>query len=137
MSGFLSEIGGLMSGSGVISAIPGILTQLVGTAQGAAGGGLTGLLLQLENAGLGEQVKSWLGPGENLPLTTEHVVAAFPPEQLDAWAAEAGITREQLASVLAHVLPQVIDHATPEGEVPAEDAATPNVTTVITRLLER
>lgn len=120
MSGFFGQIGGLM-GSGAIAALPGLLTQIVGTAQGAAGGGLPSLLQQFENAGLGEHVSSWLGSGDNLPLTVEHVVAAIPAEQLEGWASHLGISTEELAPVLAQFLPHAIDQATPEETVPASE----------------
>lgn len=137
MSGFFGQIAGMIGSSGAVAAIPGLLTQILGTAQGAAGGGLPALLQQFENAGLGEQVKSWLGSGENLPLTPEHVIAAIPPEQLEAWAAKAGISSEELAPILAHVLPHAIDHATPDGEVPATDVPLPNLESIIGRLFSR
>lgn len=117
MSGFFGQIGGLI-GSGAATALPGLLTQILGTAQGAAGGGLPSLLQQFENAGLGEHVSSWLGSGENLPLTVEHVIAAIPPEQLEGWAAHLGISTEELAPVLAQILPHGVDQATPDGTVP-------------------
>lgn len=120
MSGFFGQIGGLMN-SGAIAALPGLLTQIVGTAQGATGGGLPSLLQQFENAGLGEHVTSWLGSGDNLPLTAEHVIAAIPPEQLEGWASHMGISAAELAPVLAQILPHAIDHATPAETPPAED----------------
>ncbi|MBU6498515.1 MAG: DUF937 domain-containing protein [Rhodospirillales bacterium] len=93
----------------------GQLAQLLGVAQGAAGGGLTTLLAQLENAGLGERVRSWIGHGENLPVTEEELARAFTPEQLQAWAKEAGTTPEALLKVLVEALPRAVDHATPHG----------------------
>jgi uncharacterized protein YidB (DUF937 family) len=135
MSGFFSQIvGGLMANSGgIATALPGMLTQLLGSAQGAAGGGLPGLLAQFENAGLGQQVSSWLGNGENLPLTAEQIVAAIPAEQLDEWAAKVGVSHEQLTNVLAQILPHAIDHATPEGTVPTEGQAAPDLSGLIGR----
>ncbi len=137
MSEFFSQITGMLSGSGILSAAPGLLTQVLGTAQGVAGGGLPALLQQFENAGLGEQVKSWLGSGENLPLTAEHVLSAIPPAQLEEWAAKTGLPPEQIAGLLAHVLPQAVDHITPNGEVPPEDGELPDMTTVVGRLFSR
>ena len=138
MSGFFGQIvGGLMgSGSGIAAALPGMLTQLLGSAQGAAGGGLPGLLAQLENAGLGQQVASWVGTGDNLPIAAEHIIAAIPPEQLDEWAAKVGVSHEQLANVLAQVLPTAIDHATPGGELPAEGAPAPDLSSLIGRFFK-
>jgi uncharacterized protein YidB (DUF937 family) len=137
MSGFFGQITGMLSGSGVLSMVPGLLTQVLGTAQGAAGGGLPALLQQFENAGLGEQVKSWLGSGENLPLSAEQVLSAIPPEQLEAWAAKTGLPPEQVAAILAHVLPHAVDHATSNGELPPENGELPDMTTVIGRLFSR
>lgn len=136
MSGFFSQIvGGLAGSGGIASALPGMLTQLLGNAQGAAGGGLAGLLAQFENAGLGPQVASWVGGGENLPIAAEQILAALPPEQLDQWAAKVGVSHEQLATVLAEVLPHAIDHATPNGELPAQDAPAPDMSGLLGRFL--
>lgn len=117
MSEFL---GGLAAG---MQSLPGLLVQIIGAAQGAAGGGLPALLAQMENAGLGTEVRSWIGHGENLPVTPEQLAPVFPPEQLEAWAKAANTTPEALLKVLAEALPQVVHHATPEGKLPAEGTA--------------
>ena len=101
-----------------IGQMMGNLAQLLGIAEGATGGGLEALLAQLENAGLAKKVRSWIGHGHNLPVTPEELAAALPPEQVEAWAKQAGTTPEALLKVLAEALPQVIDHATPEGKLP-------------------
>ena len=98
-----------------------LLTQIVGAAQGAAGGGLPALLAQMENAGLGAEVQSWVGHGENLPVTPEQLGTVFPREQVEAWAREAGTTPEAVLKLLAEALPELVHHATPEGAVPAEE----------------
>jgi len=94
------------------------LAQVLGIMQGAAGGALTGIVAQLENAGLAEKVRSWVGHGENLPVSADELQAAFTAEQLAAWAKEANTTPEALLKVLAEALPKVVDHATPGGELP-------------------
>ena len=94
------------------------LAQMLGIMQGAAGGGLTGIVAQLENAGLTEKVRSWVGHGENIPVTPEELRAAFDDHQLEDWARQAGTTPEALLKVLAEALPKVVDHATPAGRLP-------------------
>ena len=91
----------------------GPLAQVLGLAQGAAGGALPSVLAQLENAGLGEQVGSWVGEDENLPVTAEQLASAFTPEQLNAWAEHAGTTPDAVLEVLARELPSAVDRATP------------------------
>lgn len=93
--------------------ILGPLAQVLGLAQGAAGGGLSALLAQLENAGLAERVRSWVGHGENLPVTAEELEGAFTPEQLNSWAAQAGTTPDALLETLSRDLPRAVDRATP------------------------
>jgi uncharacterized protein YidB (DUF937 family) len=105
----MSEFLGQMMGS---------LAQVMGIAQGAAGGWLTGMVTQLENAGLNEQVSSWIGHGDNLPVTEEELAKAFTTEELAGWAERAGTTPEALLKVMAEALPRVVDHATPEGKLP-------------------
>jgi len=135
MSEFLSQaLGGLAAGA---QSLPGLLTQIVGAAQGAAGGGLPALLAQLENVGLGEQVRSWIGHGENLPVTPEQLAPAFTPEQLEAWAKAAGTTPEALLKVLAEALPQVVHHATPDGKLPEEGTAMSDLSHLVHRVFGR
>ena len=93
--------------------ILGPLAQMLGFAQGVAGGGLPTLLAQLENAGLAERIESWTGEGENLPVTPEELESAFTPEQLNSWAAEAGTTPEALLQLMSEELPKAVDRATP------------------------
>jgi len=111
-----------------------LLTQIVGAAQGAAGGGLPALLQQLEAFGLGPEVQSWIGHGENLPVTPEQLGKAIPPEQIEAWAKEANTTPEALLKVLAEALPELVHHATPEGKLPPDEG---RVAQFIHRLLGR
>ena len=82
-------------------------------------------------------MKSWLGPNENILLTAEEVVQAIPPDQLNALAEKAGIPQDQLATVLAQVLPHAVDHATPDGQVPAEGADLPNMESLISKMLSK
>jgi uncharacterized protein YidB (DUF937 family) len=135
MSEFLGQIAG--STASLMSALPGLLSQLLGTAEGATGGGLPVLLAQFENAGLGSKVRSWLGPEANEPITAEQVASAIPLDTRQAWAKQAGISVEQLDQVLANVLPSLIDHATPNGVIPADEASLPEAETLMTRLFGR
>ena len=112
----------------------GMLIQLVGLAQGAAGGGLPALLQQLEAVGLGPEVQSWIGHGENLPVTPEQLGQAIPREHIEAWAKEANTTPEALLKVLAEALPELVHQATPEGKLPADEG---RVAQLIHRLFGR
>jgi uncharacterized protein YidB (DUF937 family) len=134
MSGIFGQLAGsLFSNPSVQQALPGLLGQLVGSG-GGSGGGLNALLGQLEAAGLGEHVSSWVGNGENKPIAPEQLAQALPPEQVQSMAQQAGTSPEALLQMLAHALPHAVDHATPNGEVPAEGAAPPDIAGMIGKL---
>ena len=57
-------------------------------------GGIGGLLGQLSQGGLGEQVASWVGTGQNLPVSAEQIGQAFGTSELGDMAAQLGIPGE-------------------------------------------
>ena len=94
----------------------GPLGQVLGLAQGMAGGALPMLLAQLENAGLSERVQSWLGHGENLPVTAQELGKVFTPEQLNAWAEHTDTTPDAVLHALSEYLPDVVARSAPPRE---------------------
>jgi len=80
--------------------------------------GLNDLIGKLSQGGLGQHVNSWVGPGENQPVQPGQLGSALGQNTLDQLAARTGMTKEQLLSQLALVLPQIINHLTPQGRVP-------------------
>ncbi|HWL83747.1 MAG TPA: YidB family protein [Roseomonas sp.] len=101
----------------------GLLGGLLGG--GAAGGGLLGglggLLGQLRAQGLGSQVDSWVRPGENHAVSPQELERHLDPNDLDAAAQQAGTDRQSLLEELSRTLPQFVDHATPQGQVPQRE----------------
>jgi len=100
--------------------IQAVLAMLVNNPSGASGGagGLGGLLANLQNAGLGDIVASWVGTGQNQPISGEQVEQALGGEQLNNLAQAAGISQVDVASHLSQILPGLVDHLTPNGQVP-------------------
>jgi uncharacterized protein YidB (DUF937 family) len=82
-------------------------------------GGLQGLINQFQQGGLGSVVASWVGTGQNLPISGEQLQALLGNEQIQAMAQKLGISTQDVSAHLAQLLPQVVDHLTPTGEVPA------------------
>jgi uncharacterized protein YidB (DUF937 family) len=80
-------------------------------------GGLSGLLEKLKRAGLGDAVSSWVGTGENQPVSGNQLASAVGPDTIAQIAAKLGITDENVRSLLSKYLPMVIDHLTPKGKV--------------------
>jgi uncharacterized protein YidB (DUF937 family) len=122
MSGFLGQVlGGLMGGGqpGQQSPIVGVLQQVLTTREGNASG-LQGLLTRFEAAGLGNQAQSWVGTGENKPVSSGQISQVFSEDEISGWASQAGTTPEAMRQVLSQALPHVVDHLTPGGQMPAQ-----------------
>jgi uncharacterized protein YidB (DUF937 family) len=82
-------------------------------------GNLQGLVAQLQQGGLGTQVQSWLGNGQNLPVTPDQLRGALGSDQVKQIAQHFGVDPEAALKVLAQHLPGVIDQASPNGTVDA------------------
>lgn len=84
-------------------------------------GGISGLAHQFTAKGLGDVVHSWISTGQNLPISPSQLQSVLGSEQVQAIAAKAGISPEAANAGLAQILPQLVDHLTPNGEVPQGD----------------
>jgi uncharacterized protein YidB (DUF937 family) len=96
--------------------IPVVLSEVLGNS--GQGGGLSAIVAKLEQAGLGDQVKSWIGNGQNLPITAQQLQQVLGSDTVKQLAARFGIPVDQLAQVLAQQLPTAVDHASPNGRLP-------------------
>ena len=83
-------------------------------------GGMDGILNQLKQNGLGEQVQSWVSPGENKAITPDQVQQGFGQSALENIAQRAGISPAVASGVLAVVLPLVVSHLSGNRGQPAQ-----------------
>ncbi len=122
MPGIGETLSGLFGAGGTVD-VPKLIGPVVEMVQSTPGG-IQGLMGQLRSSGLGEQVSSWVGTGENAKVDPSQLAAALGPERVQSVAAKAGVSAEQAASGIAALLPQLVDKLTPGGQVPgAEQAA--------------
>ncbi|MFJ7567954.1 YidB family protein [Herminiimonas sp. NPDC097707] len=84
-------------------------------------GGLPALLQQLQGSGLGDQVASWIGTGENQAVSGDQIKNALGEDNIQQIAQQAGVEPEHASAGLAQLLPQIIDKLTPNGQVPQGD----------------
>jgi len=108
-----------------------VLGQVFGGSGGA--GGLGGLLEQLERGGFGGPSRSWVGTGKNQPLSPDAVGQIFGRDGLDAIARQAGLSTQDAADGLARLLPEVVDHLTPQGQVPGPEQLTKSLDEMLRR----
>ena len=81
-------------------------------------GGISGLQQMFEQKGLGGLVASWIGTGQNLPISADQLQNVLHSDALQNIAAKTGMDPSQLTSVLSQMLPHVVDKLTPNGQVP-------------------
>jgi uncharacterized protein YidB (DUF937 family) len=116
----------------------GLLSAVFGGGGGAASmGGLGALLTQLQQAGLGEQAQSWVGRGQNLPVPADAMEKVFGRSGLAEIARQAGVSEADATRGLSQLLPAVVDHVTPDGQVPNFDALTASVDALTQRYQRR
>jgi uncharacterized protein YidB (DUF937 family) len=83
-------------------------------------GGLSGLIQSFHDKGLGGLAASWVGTGQNLPISADQIQHVLGSTQVQALAAKAGISPEVTSSQLAQLLPTLVDKLTPNGQVPPQ-----------------
>ena len=109
-----SGMGG-MGGMGGM-AIAAVVLQLL-----QRNGGLSGMLQQMQSAGYGQQAQSWIGTGQNQAIPPDALSQIFGQGQLSQIAQQLGMSQQDAANSVAHALPQVVDHMTPDGTIPQGD----------------
>lgn len=117
---FLDALKGLAGGQGGTSGNP-ALDVIGGLIQKS--GGIGGLVSTLQQGGLGGVVNSWVGNGANQPVSGQQLGQALAGtaagQHVEEIAQKLGVDPSQVLGQLAQHLPNVVNHLTPNGEVPA------------------
>lgn len=106
-------LGGGQQGNMLMDVVTGLLAN-------PQSGGLSGLLDKFKAAGLGDHAASWVGTGQNLPVSGDQIHTALGGDFIQQIAGKLGIDPGQASSGLAHLLPQLVDKLTPNGAVPQD-----------------
>ena len=99
-----------------VAAVLALLSSKNTSVGGSAG--LGGLVEQFQKAGLGDMMSSWISTGPNPPISAQQVTQVLGSDVLAQFAKQAGVSHGDAGSLLASLLPSVVDHLTPQGEVP-------------------
>ncbi|MES2948122.1 MAG: YidB family protein [Pseudomonadota bacterium] len=81
-------------------------------------GGLNGLVEKFQQNGMGDIVGSWIGKGDNLPISADQIASAFGSDTLSNIASQLGLDPALVSNQLAQMLPGLIDKLTPQGALP-------------------
>lgn len=99
--------------------------DIVGAISGLVGGegGLQNLIGQLQSSSIADKVGSWVGTGPSQPVDPQELHRALGDEKVAQLAGQSGMSIGTLLPMLAAALPLIIDALTPDGNVPAGNAA--------------
>jgi len=81
-------------------------------------GGLEGVLGKFRQGGLAQQADSWVGTGKNMDVSGDQVQEVFGPSTMGELASKLGMPTGQAGSVMAQILPELINQLTPQGQMP-------------------
>ena len=116
---------------GLLDSVAGaVLGKVMGGGQGGmaqialemfnGNGGISGVLDKFKAGGLGDAAASWVGKGENLPVSADQISSVLGSGAIAEMAAKFGIDPATLSAQIAEHLPTVVDKMTPNGEVEAD-----------------
>ena len=112
--------GGMGSLIGMLASNPQMLQAITGMLSNDGGhGGLGGILAKFQSAGLGDAAASWVGSGDNHPVSSDQVTNALGTDTIASMAEKLGISHSDMAGQLSGLLPGLINHLTPNGQAPA------------------
>ncbi|MBG9386670.1 YidB family protein [Caenimonas aquaedulcis] len=83
-------------------------------------GGLGAVLQKFRQKGYSQQASSWVSTGDNEPLDAQAVTDVMGSNELSQLARQLGVSEDEVAGGMAQIMPQVVDHLTPSGEVPQD-----------------
>jgi uncharacterized protein YidB (DUF937 family) len=77
--------------------------------EGAGGvlGGLGGLLNKLQQGGIGNAANSWVGSGQNQPVSPGQLGSALGPNIIKTLAQQSGLSEDELTKQLSQFLPGI------------------------------
>ena len=109
--------GGMLGGTGA-NANPLLQAVLSLLDKDSPAGGLDGVVQTFKRNGLSDIVDSWIGTGQNLPVSSDQVKQGLGSDLVVQLATKAGLSPDIISSQLTTLLPGLVDKLTPDGTIP-------------------
>jgi len=117
-------LGSAQGGAGTgQSGLGGLLGQISGgLGAGGVGGLLSGgigeLVDRFKQSGQADTVDSWVGTGPNKQIAPSQLEQAIGADVLETLSTQTGLSKEELLARLSRELPNAVDKYTPQGHLP-------------------
>jgi uncharacterized protein YidB (DUF937 family) len=115
--GLLDSLKSAVGGGGQQNDLMSMVMNLVA----GQSGGLNGLISQFTSKGLGDVIGSWVGTGQNQPISANQIHDVLGADTIKNMASKLGMDSNALSGQLSNLLPQVVDKLTPNGKIPEGD----------------
>lgn len=93
-----------------------VIGKLLGGSDGQ-GVDLGSLVGALQNGGLSDIAESWLGDGNNVPISKSQLEGLLGSNKIQEAAAQLGADRNDLLAGLQQMIPQVVDKSSSGGSL--------------------
>ena len=136
-SGTAGGPGSLGAGAGPLAGATSsaLVSQILAAVQQHPGG-LGGILQSLQQGGLGHLVQSWIGTGANLPVSADQLRNTLGSDWISRITQMTGLSQAEVEQRLSTALPQIVDHLSPNGQLPQGDLSSA-LATLAQRFLQR
>ena len=94
-----------------------VVSQIIAMIQSSPGG-LGGLMQAFQQGGLGHVFQSWIGSGQNLPVSPDQLHSTVGSDWISRITQATGLPQGEVEQHLSALLPQIVDHLTPNGKLP-------------------
>jgi uncharacterized protein YidB (DUF937 family) len=84
---------------------------------GENGFNLDSIVSKLSDSNLSEIVGSWIGSGENKPISMDAITDLIDSEKISEFASQLGLSEDSAKGALADALPNLVDKITSEDSV--------------------
>ena len=129
-AGALGGLGGLagLGGSGMGNKGGALLVMLLPLAMQwvQRNGGLGGVLQQFQHKGYSQQAASWVSTGPNEALEPQAVEDVVGADELSRLSQQLGVSQDEVSSGMGQILPEMVNHLTPQGGLPDDGNETLN-----------
>ena len=98
------------------------LTAILSYVNSPQVGGIGGLQQMFQQGGLGSLFSSWLGSGQNQPVSASQLQNVLHSGALQQAAQQSGLDAGRLIGMMSTLLPHLVDKLTPNGQVPDASA---------------
>ena len=83
-------------------------------------GGMGAVLDRFRQQGFGRQAQSWVATGANDGIDERAVEQVVGAGELQQMAQRLGVPEQEVAQAFAEIMPQMVDHLSPQGQLPRE-----------------